>query len=37
MSHKIFGNNLVTICKGNVALKLSKRAYIGMCILNVYF
>ena len=33
MSHKIFGNNLVTILKSKLALKLNKPAYIGMCIL----
>ena len=30
--HKIFGNNLVAIRKSKFALKLSKAAYIGMCI-----
>ena len=35
MSHKIFDNNLVAICKSNVALKLNKPAYIGMCILEL--
>ena len=34
MSHKIFDNNLVMIRKGNLALKLNKPAYIGMCILE---
>ena len=33
-SHKIFGNNLVTIRKSKLALKLSKPAYIGTCILE---
>ena len=35
MSHKIFGNNLVVICKSKVALRLNKPAYIGMCILEL--
>ena len=35
MSHKIFDNNLVTIWKSKVALKLNKSAYIGMCILEL--
>ena len=35
MSHKIFKNNLVTIWKSKVSLKLSKPAYIGMCILKL--
>ena len=35
MSHKIFDNNLVAICKSKVALKLNKPAYIGMCILEL--
>ena len=34
-SHKIFGNNLVTIRKSKLALKLSKPAYIGTCILEL--
>ena len=34
MSHKIFDNNLVMIRKGNLALKLNKPAYTGMCILE---
>ena len=34
MSHKIFDNNLVAICKSNVALKPNKLVYIGMCILE---
>ena len=32
---QIFGNNLVAICKSKIALKLYKRAYIGMCILDL--
>ena len=35
MSHKIFDNNLVVIRKSKVALKPSKPAYIGMCILEL--
>ena len=35
MSHKIFDNNLVAICKSKVALKLNKPAYIGMGILEL--
>ena len=35
MSHKIFANNLVAIRKSKLALKLSKSAYIGMCILDL--
>ena len=33
MLHKIFGNNLVAICKRRLALKRNKRAYIEMCFL----
>ena len=33
MSHKIFGNDLVTIFKNEVRLTLNKPAYIVMCIL----
>ena len=33
MSHKIFGNDLVTIFKNKVRLTLKKPAYIVMCIL----
>ena len=33
--HKIFDNNLVTIQKSKVALKLSKAAYIGISILEL--
>ena len=35
MSHKILDNNLVTMRKSKLALKLSKPAYIGMCILHL--
>ena len=35
MSHKIFDNNLVTICKNRVTLTLNKPAYIGMYILEL--
>ena len=35
MSHKLFGNNLVAICKSKATLKLNKPAYIGMCILKL--
>ena len=35
MFHKLFDNNLVTIHKSKLALKLSKPAYIGMCILDL--
>ena len=35
MLHKIFGNNLVTICKSKLLSKLNKPAYIGMCILEL--
>ena len=35
MLHKIFGNNLVMICKSEVTLKLNKPAYIGMYILEL--
>ena len=31
---KIFDNDLVAIRKSKVTLKLSKPAYVGMCILN---
>ena len=33
--HKISDNNLVAACKSQVALKLNKLAYIGMCILEL--
>ena len=35
MSHKIFDNNLVTIRKSKLALKLNKFVCIGMCILEL--
>ena len=35
MSHKIFGNDLVTIRKNKVTLTLNKSAYIRMCILEL--
>ena len=35
MSQKIFLKNFVAICKSKVALKLSKAAFIGMCILEL--
>ena len=35
MLQKIFYDNLVVIHKRKLALKLSKPAYIGMCILNL--
>ena len=35
MSHKIFDNNLVAICKSKIALKLYNPSYIGMCILDL--
>ena len=35
MSHKIFDNNLVTIRKSKLALKLNKLVCIGMCILEL--
>ena len=35
MSHKIFDNNLVVICKSKLALKLNKPAKIGMYILEL--
>ena len=35
MSHKIFDNILVAICKSKVALKFNKPAYTGMCILEL--
>ena len=35
MSHKTFDNNLVTIRKSKLALKLNKPAYIGMCVLEL--
>ena len=35
MSHKIFDNNSVAICKSKLALKLNNPAYTGMCILEL--
>ena len=35
MPHKVFDNNLVTIHKTKLTLKLNKPAYIGMCILEL--
>ena len=35
MLHRKFDNNLVTIRKRKVALKLNKPAYTGMCILEL--
>ena len=35
ISHKIFDNNLVVICKSKLALKLNKPAKIGMYILEL--
>ena len=35
ISHKKFGNNLVTIRENKLALKLKKPAYIGMWILKL--
>ena len=35
ISHKIFDNNLLVICKSKLALKPNKPAYIGMCILDL--
>ena len=32
MSHKIFNNNIVAICKNELTLKFNKPAYIGVCI-----
>ena len=34
MSHKIFDNNLVAICKSKLTLALTKPGYAGMCILD---
>ena len=34
MSHKIFDNNLVAICKSKIKLALTKPGYAGMCILD---
>ena len=35
MSHKIFDNNLVAIHKNKVTSTLNKRAYIGICMLEL--
>ena len=35
MSHKIFDNDLIAMCKNKVTLTLNKSAYIGMCILDL--
>ena len=35
MLHKIFDNELVTICKNEVPLTLNKRTCIGMCNLQL--
>ena len=35
MSHKIFDNNLVAMRKRKLALKLTKKSYIGTCILEL--
>ena len=35
ISHKIFDNDFVAICKNKVILTLNKPAYIGMCILQL--
>ena len=35
ISHKIFENDLVVICKNKVTLTLNKTEYIGMCILEL--
>ena len=35
MPQKIFGNNLVAICKNKVTLALNKPAYVGICISNL--
>ena len=35
MSHKIFDNNFVAICKSKLELKLNKPAYTGLCILDL--
>ena len=34
MSHKIFDNNLVAICKCKITFVLIKPGYAGMCILD---
>ena len=35
MSQKIFGNDLVALCKSKVKLKLNKPVYVGMCIYDL--
>ena len=35
MSQKIFGNNLVTIHKNKVTLKLNKPVSVGMSVLQI--
>ena len=35
VSHKVFGNDLVAICKIKVTLTLMKPAYVGMCVLEL--
>ena len=35
MSHKIFDNNLVAICKSKLALNLNRPAYIEMYMLEL--
>ena len=35
MSHEIFNNNLVAVCKRKIILMLNKPAYIGMYILGL--
>ena len=35
MPHKIFDNNLVTICKSKATLMLNKPEYVRMCILEL--
>ena len=35
ISHKMFGNDLVTIRKNKVTLTLNKPAYTGMCMLEL--
>ena len=35
MSQKIFGNDLVAICRSKVTLILNKTAYVGMCKLDL--
>ena len=35
MSQKMFGDNLVVICKSKVTLTPNKTAYVGMCALHL--